>query len=91
MNGDTWVGAGRAAWDRHLDRGVAPVAQLEEPRRRAVREDRAGAAGEHGGHVEAFALEERFGDEGVDGVVDAVVAAGGGALVDGVVGQPELA
>jgi hypothetical protein len=91
MDGDSWVAAGRTRRDRHFDLAVAPVAELVEDRRRAVGQDGARAAGEDGGHVQALALEERLGDEGVDGLVDAVEAADVGSCVDSVVGEPELA
>jgi hypothetical protein len=52
-------------------------------------EDSAGAAGEDGGHVEAFALEEFARDERVDATVDAVEAARRAALLNGACGDAE--
>ncbi len=91
MDEDALVPAPGAAGHGHLDLPVAVGAELVQAGGGAVGEDRARAAGEDGGGVEPLALEELAGHQGVDGLVDAMQAAGGDALADGALRQPELA
>ena len=79
MDGDAFVPAPRAAGHRDVDVDAARGPELVERCRRAVRKDRARAAGEDGRHPETLALEQLPGHQGVDGVVLAVEAAGGGS------------
>ena len=88
---DAGVLADRATRHGDLDLRVAPVPQLMQRGRGAVREHRARATRQHGRHIQALTLEQLAGNEGVDGVVNAVQAAGGDSLVDGTVREPKLA
>jgi hypothetical protein len=79
---DARVLAPRPLWHGDVDVDATGGQKLVERSGRAVRQGRARAAGEHGGHPQTLALQQLPGHQGVDGVVDAVEAARGGTLLD---------
>jgi hypothetical protein len=83
MNSNALVLAARAAGDGRVDPCVPPRAELVQGRRRPMRQGGTRAASEHSSHAEPFAREQRLGDQGVHGVVDAVQAAGADAFLNG--------
>jgi hypothetical protein len=76
MDVDAWVTSRGPLRDRHVDFRLVGASESMKRRSGAVREGCAGAAGENGANEETLAAEEFAGDEGVDGVVDAVEPAG---------------
>jgi len=70
------------AGDRDVDAGAIGAPQLVQRHRGAMREDGAGAAGQHGGEEAALTAQERWRQEGVDAVVHAVQPSDGDTLVD---------